>query len=69
MREDPRIAEQQFGNLQDLEEMRESKRARDAFGKFFFRFPYGESALDVYSRVTSFIRRSSATSSTCATPR
>ena len=55
VREDPRIAEQQFGNLQDLEEMRESKRARDAFGKFFFRFPYGESALDVYSRVTSFI--------------
>ena len=54
-REEPRIVEQQFGNYQDLDEVRQAKRARHRFGRFFYRFPNGESGLDVYQRVTSFI--------------
>lgn len=55
VREEPRISEQQFGNLQTVEQMRLAKRDRHAFGRFYYRFPNGESALDVYSRVSSFI--------------
>eukprot|EP00040_Diaphanoeca_grandis_P017249 m.89684 g.89684 ORF g.89684 m.89684 type:complete len:304 (-) comp26322_c0_seq1:114-1025(-) len=54
VREDPRLAEQQFGNFQNKEEMRDSKEERNDFGRFFYRFPQGESGLDVYSRATSF---------------
>jgi broad specificity phosphatase PhoE len=32
-----------------------SKRDREQFGRFYYRFPEGESGLDVYTRVTSFI--------------
>lgn len=55
VREEPRISEQQFGNLQCVAKMRAAKRERANFGRFFYRFPSGESALDVYSRVSSFI--------------
>lgn len=55
VREEPRISEQQFGNLQSVALMQEAKRDRNAFGRFYYRFPDGESALDVYSRVSSFI--------------
>lgn len=34
--------------------MKESKRDRQRFGRFFFRFPEGESASDVYDRITGF---------------
>ena len=53
VREEPRIREQDFGNFQDAT-MRELKRERVGFGRFFYRFPNGESAADVYDRVTSF---------------
>ena len=53
VREEPRIREQDFGNFQDAT-MRELKRERLGFGRFFYRFPNGESAADVYDRVTSF---------------
>ncbi|KAG8465810.1 hypothetical protein KFE25_005380 [Diacronema lutheri] len=55
VREEPRISEQQFGNLQSVALMQEAKSDRNAFGRFYYRFPDGESALDVYSRVSSFI--------------
>jgi broad specificity phosphatase PhoE len=55
VREEPRIAEQQFGNFQNVEEVRKAKIERKKFGRFFFRFPNGESGLDVYSRTTSFL--------------
>lgn len=55
IREEPRIAEQQFGNLQDLESLRRSKIERRRYGRFFYRFPNGEAGLDVYSRISSFI--------------
>jgi broad specificity phosphatase PhoE len=53
--EDPRIREQDFGNYQDLETMQRCKKERDAFGIFYYRFPHGESATDVYDRVSTFL--------------
>ncbi|CAM9140839.1 unnamed protein product, partial [Ectocarpus fasciculatus] len=54
-REEPRITEQQFGNFQNADEMQKFKENRGAFGRFYYRFPDGESGLDVYNRITSFI--------------
>uniref|UniRef100_A0A7S4P656 Phosphoglycerate mutase n=2 Tax=Guillardia theta TaxID=55529 RepID=A0A7S4P656_GUITH len=55
LREEPRIAEQQFGNLQNLNTIRQNKHERSKFGRFFYRFPNGEAGLDVYIRVSGFI--------------
>ncbi|KAJ3704575.1 hypothetical protein LUZ61_008280 [Rhynchospora tenuis] len=54
-REECRIREQDFGNFQVQERMRVIKEARERFGRFFFRFPEGESAADVFDRVASFL--------------
>ncbi|CAN6482652.1 unnamed protein product [Victoria cruziana] len=54
-REECRIREQDFGNFQVEERMRVIKETRERFGRFFYRFPEGESAADVYDRVTSFM--------------
>lgn len=53
-REEPRIREQDFGNFQDPQKMKECKVCRDEFGRFFYRFPNGESGADVYDRVSTF---------------
>jgi len=53
--EEPRISEQQFGNFQNVDEVRAAKADRIRFGRFYYRFRSGESGLDVYSRVSSFI--------------
>mmetsp|Transcript_96561 Transcript_96561/g.272972 ORF Transcript_96561/g.272972 Transcript_96561/m.272972 type:complete len:503 (+) Transcript_96561:48-1556(+) len=47
---DPRIREQEFGNLQgaDFETYREEQKM---VGRYFYRFPTGESGADVYVRV------------------
>uniref|UniRef100_A0A7S1XZL4 Uncharacterized protein n=1 Tax=Phaeomonas parva TaxID=124430 RepID=A0A7S1XZL4_9STRA len=55
VREEPRLTEQQFGNFQNVTNVKESREQRTRFGRFYFRFPEGESGLDVYNRVTSFI--------------
>ena len=55
IREEPRIAEQQFGNFQDVAEVCAAKEERGRFGRFWYRFPNGESGLDVFNRTTSFI--------------
>lgn len=54
VREEPRMTEQQFGNFQN-KEMENYKKEKNSFGRFYYRFPDGESGLDVYNRVTSFI--------------
>lgn len=55
MREDPCVAEQQFGNYQGLS-IRDHKATRCDYGRFFYRFPNGgESGFDVYNRVSGFI--------------
>lgn len=53
-REEPRIREQDFGNFQNRERMRVEKALRQLYGRFFYRFPDGESAADVYDRITGF---------------
>ncbi|KAJ7298277.1 hypothetical protein O6H91_16G075300 [Diphasiastrum complanatum] len=55
VREEPRIREQDFGNFQITEAMKIVKDTRERFGRFFYRFHEGESAADVFDRVTSFL--------------
>ncbi|CAM6071595.1 unnamed protein product [Sphagnum tenellum] len=54
VREEPRLREQDFGNFQNRERMQLQKAARIRYGRFFYRFPNGESAADVYDRITGF---------------
>ena len=53
VREEPQLREQDFGNFQDGR-MSKTKNERQAFGRFFYRFPDGESGADVYDRMTIF---------------
>ncbi|CCE61471.1 hypothetical protein TPHA_0A03950 [Tetrapisispora phaffii CBS 4417] len=54
IKDDPRIREQDFGNFQQVTSMEDVMTKRKHYGHFFFRFPQGESAADVYDRVASF---------------
>ncbi|EDO16665.1 hypothetical protein Kpol_1052p12, partial [Vanderwaltozyma polyspora DSM 70294] len=54
VKDDPRIREQDFGNFQEVRSMQDVMEKRQTYGHFFFRFPQGESAADVYDRVASF---------------
>lgn len=54
-REDPRLREQEWGHLRSLEECDRVDAERDAYGTFYFRIPDGESAADVYDRVSDFL--------------
>jgi broad specificity phosphatase PhoE len=53
--EDPRIREQDFGNYQQPELIKKSKQEQKKFGAFYYRFPHGESASDVFDRVSTFL--------------
>lgn len=55
VREEVRIREQDFGNFQEEERMKIIKETRERFGRFFYRFPEGESAADVFDRVSGFL--------------
>lgn len=55
LREDPRLREQDTGNLQNSKEMVRLWKERDEFGRFFYRFPNGENGADVCDRVSSFL--------------
>lgn len=53
--EEQRMREQDFGNFQSTpEETAKIWEQRAHYGHFFYRIPHGESAADVYDRVTSF---------------
>ena len=54
IREEPRLREQDFGNFQDAKTVRAAKLERPQFGRFFYRFPNGESGADVFDRVSAF---------------
>lgn len=54
-REEPRLREQDFGNLQNAEAIKRCQQERGKFGTFYYRFPQGESGADVYDRVSSFM--------------
>lgn len=53
--EDPRIREQEWGHLREVEVNVAIQRERIAYGTFYFRIPDGESAADVYDRVSGFL--------------
>ncbi|XP_059648561.1 phosphoglycerate mutase-like protein AT74 [Cornus florida] len=55
VREECRVREQDFGNFQVEERMKTIKETREKFGRFYYRFPEGESAADVFDRVSSFL--------------
>jgi len=50
---EPRIREQEFGNLQG-EEFDAYRQEQQKVGRFWYRFPTGESGADVYDRVSSW---------------
>lgn len=53
--QEPRLREQDWGNLQDRERIATQRKERDAFGHFFYRLERGESGADVYDRVSTFL--------------
>ncbi|XP_016651562.1 PREDICTED: phosphoglycerate mutase-like protein AT74 [Prunus mume] len=55
VREECRLREQDFGNFQAQDRFKAIKETKEKFGRFFFRNPEGESAADVYDRVSSFL--------------
>lgn len=52
--EEPRIREQEWGHLRSVEESKRVDIERDNYGTFYYRIPDGESAADVYDRVSDF---------------
>ncbi|KPI83142.1 putative glycerolphosphate mutase [Leptomonas seymouri] len=53
-REDERLREQEMGNYQPMADMDRTWASRNAFGRLYYRFPFGESGADVGDRVSSF---------------
>ncbi len=52
---EPRLREQDWGNLQDPADQKIQKARRNEFGHFFYRLPFGESGADVDDRVAAFL--------------
>lgn len=51
---DPFLREQDFGNF-DKPDVKQSHKEKKAYGKFYYRFPEGESPCDVYGRASMFL--------------
>jgi len=51
---EPRVREQEFGNLQD-DEFSRYRAEQQRVGRFFYRFPTGESGADVYGRTKQWL--------------
>ncbi len=54
-RQDPRLREQEFGNIADVEKRSQELEEQKHFGHFFYRFTCGESGADVYDRASLFL--------------
>ena len=52
--EEPRIREQEWGHLRGVSEIETIEQERKAYGSFYYRIPDGESAADLYDRVSDF---------------
>lgn len=52
---EPRLREQDWGNLQDPRDQEVQRQRRHEFGHFFYRLPFGESGADVDDRVAAFL--------------
>ncbi|KAL9147771.1 hypothetical protein ABFS82_13G193000 [Erythranthe guttata] len=55
VREECRLREQDLGNFHDTHKIKQLNEMRNKFGRFFYRFPDGESGADVYDRVSNFL--------------
>jgi broad specificity phosphatase PhoE len=53
--EDPRLREQEWGNYQESSQLDKIRVERRKVGKFYYRFPTGESGADVYDRASLFL--------------
>ena len=53
--EEPRIREQEWGHLRNLEECFKVELQRDSYGTFYYRIPDGESGADVFDRISGFL--------------
>ena len=53
--QEPRLREQDWGNLQDPEEQVRQEAERNVFGHFFYRLSHGESGADVDDRLAAFL--------------
>ena len=48
------LREQDVGNFQEAAQQKQDWDDRQRFGRFWYRFPNGESGADVYDRLTIF---------------
>jgi broad specificity phosphatase PhoE len=55
VREDPRIREQEWGHLRDVKTAIKVDKQRDAYSRFWYRIPDGESGADVFDRISTFL--------------
>ena len=55
VREDARLRDGDMGRFASPQELRHGLNERVEYGKFFYRFPHGESCADVMDRVSSFL--------------
>lgn len=55
MLQEPRLREQDWGNLQDDARQRRQEAERHAYGHFFYRLAHGESGADVDDRIAAFL--------------
>ena len=55
VREDVRLRDGDIGRYSSVDELRRCLQEREEYGKFFYRFPHGESGADVCDRITSFL--------------
>jgi broad specificity phosphatase PhoE len=53
--QEPRLREQDWGNLQDDAGQRRQEAERNAYGHFFYRLAHGESGADVDDRIAAFL--------------
>lgn len=53
--QEPRLREQDWGNLQDDAGQRTQEAERHAYGHFFYRLAHGESGADVDDRIAAFL--------------
>lgn len=53
--QEPRLREQDWGNLQDDAGQRTQEAERNAYGHFFYRLAHGESGADVDDRIAAFL--------------
>lgn len=54
--QDPSLREQEYGNMPSSETSKINRVCRQQIGRFFYRFPDGESCADVYDRMAIFMQ-------------